>query len=678
MATLSPTSSLCVCGSRRAYVNCCGSGAPHAEAVFSEYAEAIGLHQRGQVEAAVRQYERLLSEVPDHPGALYFLGAAMLEAGKAQDALPRLQRALELQPERDANAWFALGLSAHMTGNFESAVTAYRESLRRDPTQNEVRNNLAIVLRRLGLVDEAARELETAGQTGSMTSAQAMNLANLLVDQGREQEALEHYRRLLAERPDDLAIANNFGGLLVRLRYVSEGMTLLDRAEAQFKMYGTELYFNRGRGFVGQNRQDDAVSAFRKALEFDPRNFRAYAAWASLEEQRHQLDLAAELAGKALGIAPGHPENLLTIVILSKFHRRQKQSPRALELLRGFDPKQGLVGARSAYYFELGTVLDELGHYDEAFAAFSEGNRNSLSAYQATYNVEQQQALAAKLIDFFSPGRIQAMSQLAPATKPDSPRPIFVVGFPRSGTTLVEQIISAHSAITAGDELPYLTEITGRAAKDLRTELPYPECLAETARPENHSMLEEFRTYYLKRAASAGLPAAGGRLFTDKMPLNEWNLGLIRLLFANNPVIHVVRHPLDSCLSSYFKDLTHGGYCSYRLETVAQHYLLSYQIAEHARQNLDMRFLRIRYEDVVNDLETHVRTLLDFIGVPFEEQCLAFHENKRVARTASYAQVTQKLYTTSKYRYRNYRKHIEPMLPILAPVIAELGYDVED
>jgi len=170
----------------------------------------------------------------------------------------------------------------------------------------------------------------------------------------------------------------------------------------------------------------------------------------------------------------------------------------------------------------------------------------------------------------------------------------------------------------------------------------------------------------------------GAQWFTDKMPLNETHLGLIGLIFPKAPIVHLLRHPLDIVLSVYSNQLTHGFYCAYDLESIARHYVLIMDLVEHYCSQMTLRYMPVRYEDIIADQETQVRRLFSFIGVPFERRCLDFHENRRYARTASYAQVTEKLYDRSHFRYRPYLKHLAPVIPILEPVMLRLGYSIED
>jgi hypothetical protein len=214
--------------------------------------------------------------------------------------------------------------------------------------------------------------------------------------------------------------------------------------------------------------------------------------------------------------------------------------------------------------------------------------------------------------------------------------------------------------------------------RTLDSPLTYPEALSELWMGDRRYGLDELRDAYLERVRRMGFVEPGAAWFTDKMPLNETHLGLIALMFPSAPLIHVVRHPLDVVCSVFSNNLTHGFYCAFDLETVARHYALTMDLVEHYRGQMTLRYLAVHYEDLVDDQEATVRRMLDFIGEPFDERCLRFHENRRYARTASYAQVTERLYDTSRYRHRHYRRHLEPVIPILEPVIRRLEYGLAD
>ena len=242
---------------------------------------------------------------------------------------------------------------------------------------------------------------------------------------------------------------------------------------------------------------------------------------------------------------------------------------------------------------------------------------------------------------------------------------------------MIEQTLSAHPVISAGDELPIVGELTGLIPRMLNSPLGYPEALTELWLGDQLEGLDNLRDYYLQRGRQLGAIRKGARWFTDKMPLNETHLGLIALVFPQAPVIHLLRHPLDVVLSVFSNHLTHGFFCAYDLIGIARHYVLVMDLVEHYRREMELRYLAVRYEDVIDRQETCVRQLLAFIGAPYDRRCLDFHENRRYARTASYAQVTERLYGRSRYRYRAYRKQLQPVIPILEPLIRRLGYAIE-
>jgi len=434
-----------------------------------------------------------------------------------------------------------------------------------------------------------------------------------------------------------------------------------------------KLCANLGLNLRNQGKLDEAEKYYRMALELEPDNVASLLGWVKLEEARQDFDRARELLARAEAMSPDNDE---LAVIRATLHSRAREYDKALAELEKIIARTDEDKLGPGLFLELGVTLDKLGRYDEAFAAYDTANRQIIASGRGTYNEEGPRKQAVRLKGFFNRKRMQILPRAT--TRTDCPLPLFIIGFPRSGTTMTEQILTAHPSICAGDELTFVNDLTRFGSKLLNSPLEYPESFADLWMGDNQEALDDFRDWYLKRTQQLGIVEEGARWFTDKMPLNETHLGLIHLVFPESPVIHLLRHPLDVVLSSFFVDMTHGQKCSYQLKTAATHYLLVMDLVEHYKHELDMRYMAVKYEDLVTDQEASVRKLLDFIGEPWDERCLDFHKNKRYARTASYAQVTQKLYTTSRYRYRNYRRHLDEIIPMLEPVIERLGYTIED
>lgn len=415
---------------------------------------------------------------------------------------------------------------------------------------------------------------------------------------------------------------------------------------------------------------EEARVIYARLLEADGARLAVLLSWAKLEEAAGNFAVAEGLLDRAAALAP---HGALVAAARGALYRRMEQPERALAVLD--TPRDPESGDEIGALLQKGQVLDSLGRYDEAFAAFEAGKRLLRDRSGQGYQRERAQALVASLRAFFTEGR----GRLLPRAehKLDSPQPIFIVGFPRSGTTLVEQTLSSHPQIAAGDELPIIHNVAERAARLLGSPLDYPQALSELWFGDRAGHVTVLRDLYLNEAARARAIDPAKRWFTDKMPLNETHLGLIHLLFPASPIIHLVRHPLDVVLSVFSNTLTHGFHCAYALESAAEHYALIAELIVQYRAALPLRYHEVRYERLVADQETVVRGMLDWIGEPFDARTLDFHTNRRPARTASYAQVTERLYSRSVHRYRPYLRHLAPVLPILQPAMARLGYTVD-
>ncbi|MDR3508729.1 MAG: sulfotransferase [Caulobacteraceae bacterium] len=499
-----------------------------------------------------------------------------------------------------------------------------------------------------------------------------MTAAQFFINQGQWALARPHARMVVRLAPE-AASAHIIMG------QVFNGLNRTKAAEHHFRWARTlvdeltpEIEGGLGVALRDQGLFDEARAIFARLAEAGP-NLEALLAWAQLEEADRQFDIAADLLDRAALLAPDGPRIALG---RAKLDRRAKRFEQALEALQGLDERLAAVGVAGTGLLERGQLLDALGRHDEAFEAFTAYKRGVAAQPGQAYDAVEAEALVGRLKDFFTEGRSRLLPRAGVRT--DVSQPIFVVGFPRSGTTLVEQTLSAHPNIAGGDELSIIHQIIGQMQPFLGSPGVYPVALSELWLGDSAGLIDTLRDYYLNEALRLGAARPDRAWFTDKMPLNETHLGLISLLFPRSPVIHLVRHPLDVVLSVFSNGLSHGFNCASSLETAARHYALIADLIQHYLAVMPIHYRAVRYEDMVTDQQAQVGGLLEFIGEPFDPRTLDFHENRRPARTASYAQVTEKLYDRSLYRYRNYRRHLEPVIPILEPAIRRLGYDIED
>jgi tetratricopeptide (TPR) repeat protein len=484
-------------------------------------------------------------------------------------------------------------------------------------------------------------------------------------------DAEAHARNAVRIAPTDPQSHNLMGMILTEANRPQVGEYHYRRALELLNERPPILLANLAWNLKNQGKIAEARALYEESVALDSAILQTWLGWARMEETDREFARAHALLDEAERVAPGNPSILLHRAILLG---RTKQYDAALLMLERLEREGGGLGTEE--WLEKGRLLDKLGRFDEAFSAFAEGKRMYVEQGAQVYLDDHAKDLIERLKRYFTGSRLRIVPRATPAQS--GPRPVFIVGFPRSGTTMVEQILSAHPLISAGDELPFVNELTGLMPRMLNSPLTYPEALADLWMGDQREGLDNLRDYYLQRVRQLELMEQGATWFTDKMPLNETHLGLIALLFPDAPVIQMVRHPLDVVLSLFSNHLTHGFHCANELETAARHYVRIAELVEHYRTEMTLRIMTMRYEDVIDHQETNVKRMLGFVGVEFDPRCLNFHENHRYARTASYAQVTEKLYGSSRFRYRRYLKHLAPVVSILEPMIERLGYTIDE
>ncbi len=507
---------------------------------------------------------------------------------------------------------------------------------------------------------------------GPNDAAAAIELGLLLLDAGRLAEAEQHARNAVRLAPDGSQAHNLLAMVLTEAHKPQFGEHHYRMALARSGRRDPILLANLAWNLKNQGRMHEARQLYAELVALAPGVPQTLLGWARLEEADRQFEAAAQILDRAEALFPGDARFQLTRAVLLGRERRYPEALAALETSSG----QSDPALAAHELLEKGALLDRMGQHDAAFDAFQAGKRQAREMGGQRYRAEEAQQLAARLKTFFTARRLSILPRAR--VLDGVPQPVFILGFPRSGTTLVEQMLSAHPRIAAGDELPIIGDITSILPRLFDSPLTYPDALAELWLAEHVDGLDELRDHYLRKVRQLGvLRKPGAARFTDKMPLNEMHLGLIALLFPEAPLIHVIRHPLDVVLSVFSNDLTHGFCCAYEIETVARHYVLVTDLVEHYRREMTLRYLPVRYESIIDDPGASLGRMLAFIGEDFDAACLNFQENQRYARTASYAQVSEPLYDRSRFRYRRYLRHLEPVIPLLRPVIERLGYRVD-
>ena len=496
-------------------------------------------------------------------------------------------------------------------------------------------------------------------------------LAFMLFARGERVECEAYARKAIRLAPRNPQVHGIMGLILTETNRALAGEYHFRKA-LELSGENTRVDMNLANCLKAQGKVEESEEWFSKSTELDPKNVNAWIGWCRLEEARRNIPRAWELLHKAEELAPEAIDLSLTRAVL--YGREKKNEEAIAELTKSQEEGKAKQMAPIAL-LERGRLYDKMDRFEEAWTDYEEGKRLCREVQGRRYGDQMAQNLIERLKRFFTR---QRMTILPRAHKHESmPQPIFIVGYPRSGTTMVEQTLSAHPLVSAGDELVFVNDLTRVGPRWLGSPLQYPEALSDLWMGDNQLVLDQFRDYYLARAEQLGIWEEGAKFFTDKMPLNETHLGFIHLLFPEAPIIHVRRHPLDILISNFSNFLTHGFHQAFEVKTIAQHFVRIDELVEHYKQQIDLKYMAIRYEDLVEDQEPNVRKMLDFAGLEFDPRCLSFHENQRYARTASYAQVTEKLYDSSVHRYRHYRTHLDEAVEILKPSLERLGYPAD-
>lgn len=542
----------------------------------------------------------------------------------------------------------------------EAAAEERLKTAGRDVNALELR---FIVQQRRGQFGQAARTLDAVIGIDHRADWAYNELVQLFMAHGKPEDAEKVARAALRANPRNAHAHNLFGTILSEMNNLPAGEWHF-RSALELSSPHAAVLMNLGLNLMKQGRVDEANSYFSQAHDMAPQDMKTLAYWSTLSEARGDLKRAGELLDLAEAASSPAEINLLRANYLSRLGRRTE----ALAILDA----AGTLGGEG--HLARGRVHDSLGNYSAAWEDFVAGKTKLLKESPGTeYRVDAVESLFERCKQFFTRENVGLLPRAQ--QRPDTPQPIFVMGFPRSGTTLVEQILCSHSAVAAGGELPFVGDMSKLAGNIFPASERFPENLAHSWMADCHYAATLFRDYYLARAEAYGLLKSGKGYFTDKMPFNEIYLPLIRMAFPNAKIVRVVRHPLDVCVSMLSTNMTHGFHCGYRIEDISNHLAAVFDLVEHYRRELELNEFVLRYETLIADQAGETRKLLDYVGLPFEQACLRFHENRRYAPTPSYAQVTEKLNDRSIGRYRHYAQQLRPHVPRLEKMMSAYGYE---
>jgi predicted Zn-dependent protease len=612
----------------------------------------IALRAAGETALALSSFEQLVVDQPSSPAARFQLGATLGETGQHERALAELRRAVALKPDF-ADAWRAIGDLLTLCADTSGADAAYaqqikasskdprllaaaaalcanripeaearlRHHLKSHPTDVAAIRMFAEVAGRLGRFKEAELLLARCLELVPSFSAARHNYALALHRQNKSAAALRQIDLLSASEPENPGYLNLKAIILSKIGEFQESLEIY--ADVLKKLpYQGKLWLSYGHALASAGAEDSAIAAYRRCVELQPGYGEAYWSLANLKTFRFNAD--------------------------------------ELKVMRAQLERADLTADdRWHFHFAMGKALEDDADYSPAFQEYLSGNR--LRRAGITYDATEAATNVQRSKQLFTASYFDARAGFGA----DAPDPIFIVGLPRAGSTLIEQILASHSSVEGTMELPDILAIA-QSLRDLQAKsgkAQYPAVLGELTAAECRELGRQYiaQTRIQRKTDKP--------FFIDKMPNNFWHIGLIRQILPNAKIIDARRHPLACCLSAFKQHFARGQHYTYDLQELGRYYRDYVELMAHFDTVLPGRVHRVVYEAMIEDTEAEVRRLLAYCGLPFEDSCLRFYENDRAVRTASKQQVRQPIFREGLDHWRHFERWLAPLKETLGPVL---------
>jgi len=644
---------------------------------------ALVAHHAGQTPFAVQLIERAITVNPNEALMQANVAEMYRRIGQPQKAVEHGLRAVTLKSD-NADAHNNLGIAHFDLGDYESAIRCYTQASAIRPRFAEAISNHGNALRQLRRYAEAETEYRRAIAINPSYAEAFNNLGSVLRDLERPAEAEQAYRRAIALKPTYVEAVNNLVLALKDLERFDEALAVAQQA-LTLKPQNADAYAFIGAIYVEQKKIDAAFESLGKSLAIAPdkpetlnmlgrAHFEAGNTMKAVESYKRAIALKPDFAdpfnnlgnalkemGKfdealtafetALALRPDSLGTYVNLADAKKFREGDKHLTAIEENLARSDISDE---RRMQLCFAAAKAYDDLKRYDDGFPLLMEGNARKRKTI--TYDEPVILGYFDRIRSVVTEDVVRALSGGGFA----STKSIFVIGMPRSGTTLVEQILASHPQVTGAGELRELNETVGSVRAKDTSQAPFPEFLTVLTPSELARIGEVYTNRVARRAPKA-------ERITDKMPSNFYFLGLMHLALPGAKIIHTKRNPIDTCVSCFSKLFAAEQSQTYNLAELGRYYRAYHQLMAHWREVLPPgAFLDVQYEDVVADTEGQARRLLAYCDLSWDAGVLDFHRTERPVKTASSSQVRQPIYSSSVARWRNYEKY-------LGPLLAELG-----
>lgn len=691
--------------------------APQPQQISLEDAMKIAEHHQvnGRLQDAEIVVRDILQAAPQYAPAIHLLGVIAHMAGRGDMAIELIEQAISINnkiPLFHAN----LAEMYRLQDRFEESVEAGLKAIALDPKFLFAQSNLGIAYYDLKDYDKAKDHHKIALEINPNFAPSLNNMGSILRAETDYAGAADYFDKAIAADPNFLDPQNNMGEVLTRLERPEDAVPLLEKV-LQIKPDHDSAYCNLGMAHLALGDEEKTINCYVRALQIDPESVAAHAGLIMSALEFHKLEEGERAAHKLLEIAPDEPDSpsMLGSILLAqgKTDDAEVYFKQAIAMDDDYVPaknglghvlmeKGDLKGAEALFQeciekekdedslsicslvqvkkmkpddpeidilkqhakrlegklvdskaislnFALGKMYDDIGEYDKGFPYYIEGC--GLKRKSFDYNAADKEHNIDVLKQTFSKDFIEGHR----GNGDESKTPIFILGMPRSGTTLTEQIIASHPEVYGAGELRDVMELTETLQPD-RLDLDFGVRVKDIT----NAQIADFGTRYIE-----GLKARAPEspYITDKMPGNFHYLGLIHLMLPNAKIIHVNRNPLDNCISCFTRLFAHGQANTYDLEELGHYYKCYKDLMQHWQNVLpEGSFYDLQYERLVDNTEEEAKKLIDYCGLDWNDSCLEFYKNKRKIRTASVTQVRKPIYKSSKQRWKNYEQFLDPLI----------------
>ena len=615
----------------------------------------VALIRQGRSGSAVKRLKHILRSFPDFPPAVEELGNALLAQNKPDQAIDAFQQALKINPE-NAAVMIKLGKIYSKLGRKNEANEMYQSALALEPTKERVATAAQAFAR--GQTEEAEKICRQVLREHPNEVDAMRLLASIANKLEQRDDAIILLERAVELKPK---FAGAWADLAETYTESEKFGEALDAVQRVIKLQPNMPFGHMIRGSILGKKDDHegAINAFKEALEIEPEHIGSNMGLGNTLKTIGRYDEAVKSYKKCIEAQPLFSEAYWSLANLKTYSFDDDE----IKNMEKHVQSQDLTPASKAFFhIAIANAKEKQMKYGEAWYHFHTGNE--LRRTSEIYDSVTTQVTHDALIETFDEEFVNSTK----GSGCQSDAPIFILGLPRSGSTLIEQILASHSRVEGTRELPDISLLGRRLTKSKPPGIKYPDAVKHMTDEEKieygESYLETSKRYRTDKPR-----------FIDKMPNNFAHIGFIKTILPNAKIINAKRHPLDSCVSSFKQLFYKGQSWSYDLFEIGEYYLEYERMMDHWHSLYPGEIYDIQYENIVNNQEDESRALIEYCGLDWEDSCLRFYENKRSVNTASSEQVRQPIYKGAMYAWKNYESEIGALKDILEPVLAKYPQD---